>query len=81
MDGVGILFWMPIIVKYGRRPVYIFCYGTYTACNIWAGVAKSYRSELAARILVGFFSSAGLAVAPLTIADLFFLHERGAIMA
>lgn len=81
MEGVGILFWMPIIVKYGRRPVYIICYGAYTACNIWAGVAKSYGSELAARIFVGLFSSAGLAVAPLTIADLFFLHERGAIMA
>lgn len=81
MEGVGILFWMPIIVKYGRRPVYIGCYGAYCACCAWAGVAKSYGSELAARIFLGFFSSAGLSVAPLTIADLFFLHERGAIMA
>jgi len=81
VDGIGILFWMPIIVKYGRRPVYIISYGAYAACNIWAGVAKTYGSELTARIMIGFFSAAGLAVAPLTITDLFFLHERGAVMA
>ena len=81
LQGMGNLIWMPLIVKYGRRPVYLGSFTLYTACAIWAGVARSYSSELAARIIMGFAAGSGECVAPLTIADIFFLHERGLIMA
>lgn len=104
LQGLGNLVWMPLIVKYGRRPVYILSFALYTATAIWAGTATSYANELAARIVLGFASGSGeclvsvyrLAMsseyrdvskvanalqAPLTIADIFFLHERGTIMA
>ena len=81
MQGMGNLIWMPLIVKYGRRPVYLGSFTIYTACAIWAGVSKSYASELAARIVMGFAAGSGECVAPLTIADIFFLHERGLVMA
>jgi MFS family permease len=68
---------MPLILKYGRRPLYIVSFMGYTATAIWCGVAKTYGSELAGRILLGFFSGSAECVAPLTIADIFFLHERG----
>lgn len=72
---------MPIIVKYGRRPAYLISFTLYTATAIWSGVSKSYGSELAARIVMGLAAGSGECVAPLTIADTFFLHERGTIMA
>ncbi len=81
MQGVSNLFWMPLILKYGRRPVYLTSFFLYTCCAIWAGVATSYASELAPRILMGLCSGAGEVVAPITIADIFFLHERGLFMA
>ncbi|KAF2158264.1 MFS transporter [Myriangium duriaei CBS 260.36] len=81
LQGMGNLFWMPLIIKYGRRPVYITAFTCYLVTAIWAGVSKSYASELASRILMGFFSGAGECIGPLSISDLFFLHERGLYMA
>ncbi len=80
-QGLGNLIWMPLIVKYGRRPIYLSSFTLYTACAIWSGCSKSYGSELASRIIMGFAAGSGECVAPLTIADIFFLHERGLIMA
>lgn len=81
MQGMGTLFWMPLIVKYGRRPVYVSSFVLYTVCAVWAGASKTYGSELASRIVMGVASGAAEALAPLTIADIFFLHERGTVMA
>ena len=81
LQGTGNLIWMPLIVKCGRRPVYVISFTCYTVTSIWAGVSTSYGSELASRILMGLFAGAGECVAPLTISDIFFLHERGFYMA
>ncbi|OJD34923.1 mfs transporter [Diplodia corticola] len=81
LQGMSNLMWMPLIVKYGRRPIYVTSFVLYTACAAWAGGATSYGSELAARILMGAASGASETLAPLTISDIFFLHERGSIMA
>ncbi|KIX08714.1 uncharacterized protein Z518_03371 [Rhinocladiella mackenziei CBS 650.93] len=79
--GIGQFIWTPVAIKYGRRPVYIICFALLTACNVWAGFAKSYGSELAARLLTGIAAGAPELVAPLTLTDIFFLHQRGKIMA
>ncbi len=81
MQGTGNLIWMPLVNKYGRRPVYLISYTIYLACAIWASCTHSYGSFLAARILMGFGSGAAETMAPLSIADVFFLHERGLVMA
>ncbi|KAF1357099.1 MFS transporter [Delphinella strobiligena] len=81
LQGTGNLFWMPLILKYGRRPMYLISFTGYLATILWAGFTKSYGSELAARIIMGFFAGTGECVAPLTISDLFFLHERGLYMS
>lgn len=80
-QGLSNLIWMPLILKYGRRPVYLAAFVLYFGVILWAGFTTNYGSELAARILLGFTSGAGECLAPLTIADLFFLHERGLYMA
>lgn len=80
LHGMSNLFYMPLIIKYGRRPVYIVSTLIYGSCLLWAGLAKSYSSELVARLLLGFAGGAADCLAPLTITDVFFLHERGLIM-
>jgi MFS family permease len=80
LQGMGNLVWMPLIVKFGRRPSYVASFVLYTATAAWAGAATSYESSLAARVLMGLASGAAECLAPLTISDIFFLHERGRIM-
>ena len=81
LQGVGELFWMPLIVKYGRRPIYVISFSLYVACAAWAGAATTWGSELASRIVMGFAAGAGECLGPLTIADIWFVHQRGMIMA
>ncbi|UPK89680.1 hypothetical protein LCI18_000615 [Fusarium solani-melongenae] len=79
--GVGCFFWVPIANKYGRRPVYLASYSVYFAVAVALIFVKSYGGFLAGRILMGFGAGAAETIAPITIADTFFLHERGAIMS
>ncbi|CAG8379846.1 unnamed protein product [Penicillium salamii] len=81
LQSMSNLFYMPVIIKYGRRPVYIVSLLVFGACSLWAGLAKSYPSELAARLALGFAGGSADSLAPLTITDIFFLHERGFIMS
>ncbi|KAF2234242.1 MFS general substrate transporter [Viridothelium virens] len=81
LQGTGNLIWMPLLIKYGRRPVYIVSFACYTGVAAWCGGATSYGSELAGRIMLGFFAGAGECIGPVTISDIFFLHERGTFMA
>ncbi|KAK7745338.1 hypothetical protein SLS53_002834 [Cytospora paraplurivora] len=81
LQGTGNFIWVPLANKYGRRPVYIISYCIYLACTIWAIFDNTYAGFLASRIIMGIGSGAAETIAPITIADVFFLHERGAIMA
>lgn len=80
MQGLGNFLWVPLASKYGRRPVYLISYSIYLACGIWLIFDKTFNGFLAGRILMGFGAGAAETIAPITIADIFFLHERGAIM-
>ena len=79
--GVCNLFWVPLAVKYGRRVVYTFSYLAFGLCCIWSARATSYGSLLASRIIAAWFAGSTECVAPMTIADIFFLHERGRMTA
>lgn len=69
LQGTGNLFWMPLVNKYGRRPIYIASYTLYFGVALWLSFTKAYGSFLAARILMGFASGAAETMAPLSIAD------------
>ncbi|KJK77710.1 hypothetical protein H634G_07449 [Metarhizium anisopliae BRIP 53293] len=81
LQGTGNLFWVPMANKWGRRPAYIFSYLIYFGTSVWLIFDKSYGGFLAARILMGFGAGAAETIAPISIADIFFLHQRGRIMS
>lgn len=81
LQGTGNLFWVPMANKWGRRPVYILSYLIYFGTAVWLIFDKSYGGFLAARILMGFGAGAAETIAPISIADIFFLHQRGRIMS
>lgn len=81
LQGMGNIVWVPAANKWGRRPVYILSYIIYLAMAIWLIFEKSYTRFLVGRILMGFGSGAAETLAPISIADIFFLHERGRVMS
>lgn len=81
MQGLGNLFWMPLILKYGKRPIYLASFVLYTITAVWVGLANTYANALVARIVMGLAAGSAECLAPLTISEVFFLHERGRVMA
>ncbi|KAF9885312.1 hypothetical protein FE257_013029 [Aspergillus nanangensis] len=79
--GLSNLLWVPVAVKYGRRLVYTLSFLAFGFCCIWSARATSYGSLLASRIIAAWFAGSAECVAPITIADIFFLHERGRMTA
>jgi MFS family permease len=75
--GWGNLFWIPLSEKIGKRPVLVAGALLFFVSSIWSSVAKTYGSLLAARIFQGFGASCSEGLGPATIADLYFIHERG----
>ncbi|KEQ72644.1 MFS transporter [Aureobasidium namibiae CBS 147.97] len=81
LQGLSNLFWVPVALKYGRRKVYVLSFLLFGATTIWAARANTFGNLLAARLVMGWFAGTAECVAPLTVADVFFLHERGTYMA
>lgn len=75
--GLGNLFWVPLALKIGKRPVWVMCAIIFFASSIWSAVANDFGSLLGARIVQGFGASAAEALGPTVVGDLFFVHERG----
>ena len=76
--GIGNIFWIPLSRKIGKRPVLILSTAIFFSSSIWAAVAHSWGSLFGARIVQGFGASSSEALGPSVVADLYFLHERGA---
>ncbi|EFX04904.1 cycloheximide resistance protein [Grosmannia clavigera kw1407] len=81
LQGVSCLFWVPLLNKYGRRPVYIASLILYLSMTIGSGFAKTYAGELTTRTILGIGAGAGECLGPVTITDVFYLHQRGYGMA
>lgn len=70
-----------LAVKIGKRPIYLVtCVGLFISC-FWAAEARSYGSLVAARAIQGFCMAPMEALVPASIADIWFVHERGFRMA
>ncbi|KAK9421628.1 putative Major facilitator superfamily (MFS) profile domain-containing protein [Seiridium unicorne] len=81
LQGVSNFVWVPLTNKFGRRPIYVTSYALYFACTVWLIFETSYGGFLAGRILIGIGAGAAETIAPVSIADVFFLHERGFVMS
>lgn len=51
-----------------------------TLASMWAGLAKSFESLLAARLFMGIGGGPADAVAPDVVGEVFFVHQRGRAM-
>ncbi|KAL1890458.1 hypothetical protein Sste5346_008287 [Sporothrix stenoceras] len=75
--AVGSIFFNSLAVKIGKRPVYLISsIGLFVGC-FWAAEAKSFASLSAARAITGLCMAPMEALVPASIADIWFVHERG----
>ncbi|OTA53339.1 putative MFS transporter [Hypoxylon sp. EC38] len=75
--GFGSLIFVPMYLKFGRRPVMLFSLLTFAVGLIAASRCTTYEGLLAARIVHGFGSCVCEALPVQLVNDIFFLHERG----
>ncbi|KAI1613506.1 major facilitator superfamily domain-containing protein [Exophiala viscosa] len=66
-----------LAVKYGKRPVYLVASILLIAGSFWGGGAKSLGSLTGSRALVGLGVGPWEALIPASIADVWFVHQRG----
>ncbi|WVQ73910.1 hypothetical protein IAR50_003491 [Cryptococcus sp. DSM 104548] len=74
--GISTLISQPCALAFGKKPVYLVSAFGAAAVNIWTAFAKGNAQWVASRLLLGFFISPSFTLIEVSIADIFFLHER-----
>ncbi|KAI1033392.1 hypothetical protein LB503_008507 [Fusarium chuoi] len=74
MLGVGNVFFTLI---FGRRIAYLSSLAVVIGCHIWIATARSSGDFIGAHVLFGLGRTPYEALVPISIADVFFAHERG----
>jgi MFS family permease len=69
----------PMAVKFGRRPVYLASNTLMGIACVWLAIAaqENYPLFVVARAFLGLLEAPIEAIVPSTVADIFYLHERG----
>ncbi|RDW87886.1 hypothetical protein BP5796_03580 [Coleophoma crateriformis] len=78
--GWGCVIWQPLALKYGKRPVYLFSMVATLAIQMWSPYCKTSGQWFANKILQGFFGSPIESLCEISVADMYFAHERGKYM-
>lgn len=74
--ALGCIFLIPFALQFGRRPLYLFSTLVSFGMAILAANVKGPAGLYAFNFIQGFAGSASEAICQMTIADLFFVHQR-----
>ena len=79
MLGFGPLFLAPLSETFGRRSLYLGCFGMFALLQIPTALAPNIGTLIAMRTLAGFFGSVGIANGGGSLSDMFPPSERAAV--
>ncbi|CAG8259512.1 unnamed protein product [Penicillium salamii] len=74
--AVGCIFFMPLVHKYGRRPIYIFSIALQFASCIWQAQTYSVGDFIGSGLISGIGGAISEIIVQITIADMFFVHQH-----
>ena len=74
---VACVFFIPLSINFGRRPVYLMTSLIMIASATWMGCMKTTADVLGSNFLSGIAGAVNEALFNMTICDLFFVHQRG----
>ncbi|KAF4546744.1 Major facilitator superfamily [Lasiodiplodia theobromae] len=77
--SIGCWLFVPIALRYGRRPVYIVTSLILFGVSIWAAEMQSTGELFATQFLAGIAGAVNETLYQVTVADLFFVHQRGSM--
>lgn len=75
--AVGALLFIPFALKYGRRPIYLFSLLGQFGVAIWAAKMRTVADLFLIQAFNCLLGSLAEVIVQMTIADVFFVHERG----
>jgi MFS family permease len=75
--AVGCILFIPFALKFGRRPVYIASLSVNLAMAIWSAKMQTRADLWGTNIVSGLAGALSETICQMSIADLFFLHQRG----
>ncbi|OCF54589.1 hypothetical protein L486_07721 [Kwoniella mangroviensis CBS 10435] len=75
--GYGGLITQPLAMMFGKRPMYLISQLGTVAVVIWMAFIKSESEWLANKVIQGLFASPIEMLVEVSIADIFYAHERG----
>lgn len=74
--AVGCIFFIPLVHRYGRRPIYIFSVTLQLASCIWQAKVHTFGDLIGSNLISGLGGAISEIIAQITIADMFFVHQH-----
>lgn len=76
---VGSIFFIPLALKFGRRPIYVFSLATQIGIAAWAARIQTGADLILINVFDNLLGALAESIVQMTIADVFFVHERGSM--
>lgn len=77
--AIGAILLIPLALKFGRRPVYIFSTAVQCGLCVWLAEMKSVLDLMIPSIMVSFVGALAEVLVQMTVADVYFVHQRGRV--
>lgn len=74
--AVGCVIFIPFALKFGRRPVYLISIAICLATAIWQARMQTAGDQYGSGVVSGLAGSIAETICQMTVADLFFVHQR-----
>ncbi|KAK0374084.1 major facilitator superfamily transporter [Colletotrichum limetticola] len=75
--ATGCIFFIPFTIKYGRRLTYLVSTAILAAAAWWTSSMHSYAELISTAVITGLAGAINETAVQMTIADIFFVHQRG----
>lgn len=79
--AVGCVFFIPLVHKFGRRPIYLLSTALQLASCVWQAKVYTPGDIIGANIISGLGGAISETIVQITIADMFFVHQHATMNA